>query len=89
MEFLRILWDDENDSDGNVQHIAEHDLAIEDVEHVLACPSSKGVSKSTGLPVVWGYTPDERYVIVVYEVVDGETIRVITAYEVSEPRREP
>ena len=55
MEFIRILWDDENDPDGNVEHIAEHDLTMEDVEHVLADPSREGVSESTGLPVVWGY----------------------------------
>ena len=45
MEFIRILWDDENDPDGNVEHIAEHDLTMEDVEHVLADPSREGVSE--------------------------------------------
>lgn len=86
MDFPRILWDDEEDPDGNVQHIADHDLSIEDVEHVLGNPSSEGVSRSTGWPVVWGYTPDACYIIVVYEEVDEETVRVITAYEVPEPR---
>ena len=71
---------------GNVQHIADHGLTVEDVEHVLTHPCSEGVGRSTGLPVVWGYTPDDRYIIVVYEKVDQETIRVITAYEVPEPR---
>ena len=69
-----------------VQHIADHDLTVEDVEYVLSNPSSEGVTRSTGLPVVWGYTSDDRYIIVVYEEVDRETIRVITAYEVPEPR---
>ena len=86
MDFLIILWDDEEDPDGNVQHIADHDLTVEDVEHVLSNPISEGDSRSTGLPVVWGYTPDDRYIIVVYEEVADETIRVITAYEVPEPR---
>ena len=86
MDFLRILWDDEEDPDGNVQHIADHDLTVEDVEHALSNPSSERVSTSTGLPVVWGYTSDDRYIIVVYEEIDEETIRVITAYEVPEPR---
>jgi uncharacterized DUF497 family protein len=83
--YLRILWDEEDDPDGNVQHIAEHDLSIEDVEHVLDNPSSEGTSRSTKLPVVWGRTPDDRYVIVVFEEPDQDTIRVITAYEVPEP----
>lgn len=85
MDFFSIIWDDENDSDGNVEHLAEHDLTVDDVEHVLTNPSSEGVSKSSGLPVVWGYSPDDRYIIVVYEQVDEDTIRVVTAYEVPEP----
>lgn len=50
MSFIRILWDDRDDPDGNVQHVAEHGLDI-----------------------------------VVYEEVDADTIRVVTAYDVSEP----
>jgi hypothetical protein len=57
MEFWSIFWDDENDPDGNVEHIAEHDLTVEDVEHVLRNPTEEGVSKSTGFPAVWGYVP--------------------------------
>lgn len=32
MSFFRILWDDPNDPYGNVEHVAEHGLDIEDVE---------------------------------------------------------
>jgi hypothetical protein len=35
MNFLRILWDAPDDPEGNVEHIAEHGLSIEDVEDVL------------------------------------------------------
>ena len=55
MSFIRILWDDPDDPDGNVQHVAEHGLDIEDVEEVLANPTSQSVSQSTGRPCVWGY----------------------------------
>ena len=82
-----IIWDDEADPLGNVQHIAEHDLSVADVEAVLASPVSEGHSTSTGLPAVWGHVPDGRFVIVVYDEVDADTVRVITAYEVPEPRR--
>jgi len=85
MDFISIIWDEEDDPDGNVEHIAEHGLTTDDVEHVLGEPTSEGVSRSTGLPVVWGYTLDDRYIIVVCERVDEWTIRVITAYEVPEP----
>ena len=89
MKYLSILWDEENDPAGNVEHIAEHDLTVEDVEHVLARPASEGHSKSTGLPAAWGHTADGRYIIVVYEQIDEDTIRVVTAYEVEEPKAKP
>ncbi len=86
MSVLRILWDDERDPEGNVRLLAEHDLTIDDVEHVLGNPTGAGSSRSTELPVVWGYTLDGRYVIVVYERIGEDWIRVITAYEVPERR---
>jgi len=66
MCFTSILWDSEDDPDGNVQHIAEHGLEIDDVEWVLGAPDSEGRSNSSGLPAAWGYTPAGIYIIVVY-----------------------
>ena len=86
MDYLRILWDDPDDPDGNVHHILEHGLSIEEVEEVLADPTSEGISASTGSPCVWGYTLEGLYIIVVYDQLDEDTIRVRTAYEVAEPR---
>ena len=82
---LRFLWDDPDDPNGNIEHLTDHDLTIDDIERVLADPVSEGTSRSTGLPVAWGYVPDGRYVLVVYEKVAEQTIRVVTAYEVPEP----
>jgi len=87
MSFTSILWDLEDDPDGNVQHIAEHGLEIEDVEWVLGTPESEGWSNSSDLPAVWGYTPAGVYIIVVYQKIDEDTIRVVTAYEVPERHR--
>ncbi len=56
------------------------------MEDVLAAPTSKGHSDSSGLPAVWGYVPDGRFVIVVFEQIEEDTIRVVTAYEVPEPK---
>ena len=50
MNFQSIIWDEDDDPLGNVQHIAEHDLSIDDVEWVLAEPESEGTSRSSGLP---------------------------------------
>ena len=36
MDFIRIIWDYLDDPDGNVQHVAEHGLDIENVGEVLA-----------------------------------------------------
>ena len=85
MSFFRIIWDDPNDPDGNVQHVLEHGLEIEDVEEVLANPTSEGVSVSSGRPCVWGYTLEDIYIIVIYEEIEEDAIRVVTAYEVPEP----
>jgi hypothetical protein len=65
MDYLRILWDDPDDPNGNVQHVLEHGLSIEDVEEVLENPTSEGTSGSTGRPCVWGYTLEGLYIIVV------------------------
>ncbi len=84
MDFFRIIWDDPDDPGGNVCHIAEHDLSVDDVEEVLNNPTSDGKSASTGRPCVWGYTLEGLYIIVVYERIDEDSIRVVTAYEVPE-----
>jgi hypothetical protein len=78
----RIIWNDE--PGGNVEHIEEHGLTVNDVEHVLANPDSEGVSRSPGLPCAFGWALDGTYIIVVYEAVDPDTIYPVTAYEVSE-----
>ena len=86
MVYSSIIWDDANDPEGNIHHIAEHDLTIDDVEEVLAAPASEGRSNSSGCPAIWGHVPDGRFIIVVFEAIDQDRIRVVTAYEVSEPR---
>lgn len=52
---------------------------------MLSNPTSEGTSNSTGRPCVWGYTLEDMFIIVVYEEIDPDTIRVVTAYEVPEP----
>jgi hypothetical protein len=82
MGWTDIVWDDL--PGGNVEHIEEHDLTTDDVDHVLANYLSKSVSRSSDCPCVFGYTPDGRFIIVVYEEENGSVIPV-TAYEVAEP----
>ena len=79
----QIIWNEE--PGGNVEHIEEHGLTVEDVEHVLANPESEEVSRSSGLPCVFGYTSEGRFIIVVFERIDEDTIYPVTAYDVPEP----
>ena len=81
MACLVFVWTDEI-----VDHIAEHGVSQDDFENVVCRPYSKGVSRSSGLPAAWGYTPDGRYIVAVYEELDEITILPVTAYEVPEPR---
>lgn len=85
MGYVRIIWDDVENPDGNVQHIAEHGLTIEDVEHVIQNATDECRSRTTGRPCCFGYTFGGDYIIVVYELVDDETIYPVTAFEVPEP----
>jgi hypothetical protein len=66
--------------------VEEHGLTIEEVEEVLESPTSKSFSKSSKRPCVWGCTLESVYLMIVYEEIDEDTIRVVTAYEIPEPR---
>ena len=63
-----VAWDDDDDPDGNVQRIAEHDLSREEVESVLVGTESvEGTSRSSGRPMVFGWTTTGRFIAVVFE----------------------
>jgi uncharacterized DUF497 family protein len=79
----QIIWNDE--PGGNVEHIEEHGITVADVERVVTHPSSRGVSQTSKLPCVFGFTEDDVHIIVVYEEIDDATIYPVTAYEVPEP----
>lgn len=83
-----IIWDLEEDSDGNVQHLRDHDVSIEEAEEVLLDPqSSCAMSRTSGLPTAFGWTASGRHLAVVYELVDDDplTLRPVTAYDVPPP----
>src|SRR5262249_45381176 len=79
MPYYDVLWNYE-DADGNVAHIAEHGLTPEDVNAVLLAPDETGVSRSSGRPIAFGYTPAGRYICVVYEEIDAYTLYPVTAF---------
>ena len=88
MDAAIVAWDDDDDPDGNVAHIAPHGLTPDEVEDVLLNPtSSRGFSRSSGLPTRFGHTRTGRYVVVIFseESDDPRVVRPVTAYDVPEP----
>jgi hypothetical protein len=79
--YFNFIWTQEI-----VAHLADHGISPDDFERVVCHPTRKGLSRSTNLPVAWGYTADDRYIMAVYERLDRATILPVTAYEVPEPR---
>lgn len=88
MPFDSVLWDLDDDPDGNVEHCAEHGISKEEVEEVLRNAIDADTSHSSGRPVVFGDTSTGRHLMVVYEEIDADTIYPVTAYEVPK-RRHP
>lgn len=82
MSWLHIFWDVQ--PGGNAEHIADHGLDLDDVEHVLRNPEKHGMSRATGRPMVFGHTPSKEYIVVVYEELDKDTIYPVTAFAIEE-----
>jgi hypothetical protein len=84
-----IIWDDEDDPQGNVQHIAgSGDVTVEEVEEVLYDsdhPTEE--NRSTENPIVFGTTSTGRRIAVIFIIEDDPSlilIRPVTAYPVPE-----
>src|SRR3977135_4491426 len=84
-----VIWDLDDDPEGNVSHIAEHGITRDEVWDVVSNPSNSDVaSHSSGRPATFGWTQTGNHIIVIWESVadDPRTIYPVTAYEVPEPR---
>jgi hypothetical protein len=79
----RIVWDMEDDPDGNVRHIAQNGLTVDEVDEVLFAADEVTASYSSGLPLVFGLTSTGKYIAIVFEVIEAVplAVRPITAYE--------
>jgi hypothetical protein len=81
MAWFEFIWSDE--IGGNIRHLAEHGLTMDDFEHVFDHAESEGVSRSSGRPMRFGTTVDGRYIAIVFEWIEEDlTVLPITAYEV-------
>ena len=85
MQFESIIWDLDDDPEGNVQRCAEHGVTPDEVEQVFENATDADISRTSGRPVIFGDTDAGRHLMVVYEEIDNGTVYPITAYDV--PRR--
>ena len=85
MGFASIIWDLDDDPDGNVQHCADHGVTKEEVGDVFQNATDDDTSRSSGRTVVFGDTSTGRHRMVVFERTDADTVYPVTAYDV--PRR--
>ena len=67
-----------------MEHVAEHGLTPEQVEAVICDPLEKTTSRTSGRPVVTGYSPDGRLILVVYKEIDDVTVYPVTACDVED-----
>ncbi|MEJ7639349.1 MAG: DUF4258 domain-containing protein [Singulisphaera sp.] len=84
-----LVWDLDDAPAGNVRHIAEHGITVEDVEEVISDPAnSTSVSNSSGRAITFGETSDGRYLAVVWETACDDPLMIypVTAYPAPRPR---
>jgi hypothetical protein len=90
MARLDFIWDLEDDREGNYWHICMegHGITREEVEEVLAAHyPGRATSRSSGRPLVFGWTSSGKYVVIAYEDVPGgfPSVYPVTAYEATPP----
>jgi hypothetical protein len=86
--FEQIIWDLDDEPDGNVQHLAEHGVTREEAEEVLLNPANEvDRSRSSDNWLTFGETSTGKHIVVVWELVleDPRIAYPVTAYPT--PRR--
>jgi hypothetical protein len=91
LDEIVIIWDDQDDRDGNYWHICVegHGLTCEEVEEVLRDDESEiEVSRSSGRPAAFGWTSSGERIAVVFEETseDPKIVYPIAAHPVP-PKR--
>ncbi len=81
---FQIVWDMDDDPEGNVMHLDEHGVSKDEVVEVLKSPAGHERSRSSGRPIAFGWTSAGRLLAVVYEQIDEDTVYPVTAYELED-----
>ena len=86
-----VIWDLDEEPDGNVRHIEEHGITKDEVEDILQNEDNEtDASDSSGRPITFGWTNTGKHLAVVWEEAgdDPRMVYPITAYE-TPPRKGP
>ena len=87
-----ILWDLEEEPGGNIQHLVEHGISIDEFEEVVLNPKNPVTgSRSSDNFITFGHTSTGKHIAAIWEIVTDEprSIRPITAFEAPEKKRGP
>lgn len=85
-------WDEPDEPEGNVSHLARHGITPPEVERVVRDPrNSVERSRSSTYPITFGRTRGGKFIAVVWSAVGTNPVRVrvITGYEVDPGERKP
>lgn len=91
MADFSIIWDEEDDVDGNYHHIVTegHGLTQDEVDDVLREHYTDATtSRTSGNLICFGWTEMGRHIAVVFERANDDPLMLypITAYEAPPPR---
>jgi hypothetical protein len=88
-----IIWDLEDDPEGNYVHIVvEHEVTQDEVDDVMSDPTNPTTeSDSSGRPITFGWTQTCRYLAVLWDLISDDpfTIKPVTAYDAPPPAERP
>ncbi len=83
---VQIIWDLEDDLDGNYRHIVDgHDVTADEVDEVLLDRGNETeTSRSSENSITFGWTSTGKFIAVVWEHVQDDplTIYPVTAYPI-------
>ena len=84
-----VIWDEDDDVDGNVAHIAEHDISVDEEEDILYDPRNvTGPSRHLGRMLTCGWTETGRFLCVAWEraLNNPLIVKPVTAFDSNAPR---
>lgn len=78
MPYYHFFWNEEIE-----EYLLQHGIGYQEFESIVSAPDAVGLSRSSGLPIAFGWTATGKYIACVYEADDdGITIYPKTAYEI-------